>query len=70
VQVYVSNYYYVVLNFQILPTSPHGLRSIPTDGYLEMCFNNMSSIIISIIGSSLIKSYMENAYLTIWVNRI
>jgi hypothetical protein len=34
VQVWVSNYYYVVLNLQILPTSTHGLRSIPTDRYL------------------------------------
>jgi hypothetical protein len=32
VQVWVSNYYHVGLNFQILPTSTHGLRSIPTDG--------------------------------------
>jgi hypothetical protein len=32
VQVWVSNYYHVGLNFQILPTISHGLRSIPTDG--------------------------------------
>jgi hypothetical protein len=63
VQVWVSNYYYVVLNFQMSSTSPHGLRSIPTDRYLEMWFNTKSSIKISIIDLSLIKSYMANAYL-------
>ena len=70
VQVWVSNYYYVVLNFQILPTSSHGLRSIPIDSYLEMWFNHKGSIEISIIELSLIKSYMANAYLTKWVNSI
>jgi hypothetical protein len=65
VQVWVSNYYYVVLNFQISSTSTHGLRSIPTDRYLEMWFNNKGSIKISIMGLSLMKSYMANAYLTI-----
>jgi hypothetical protein len=64
VQVWVSNYYYVVLNFQISSTSLHGLRSIPKDRYLE-CGLNKSSINISIIGLSLIKSYMANAHLTI-----
>jgi hypothetical protein len=38
VHVGVSNYYYVVLYFQIPPTRSHGLRSIPTDRYLEMWF--------------------------------
>jgi hypothetical protein len=65
VQVWVSNYYYVVLNFQIPPTSPHEPRLIPTDRYLEIWFNNKGSIKILIIGLSLIKSYMANAYLTI-----
>jgi hypothetical protein len=65
VQVWVSNYYYVGLNFQILPTSTHGLRLIPTDRYLELWFNNKGSITISIIDLSLTKSYMANAYLTI-----
>jgi hypothetical protein len=64
VQVWVSNYYHVVLNFQILPTSSHGLRSIPTDGICKMWLNNKSSTKISIIDLSLIKSYMANAYLT------
>jgi hypothetical protein len=63
VQVWVSNYYYVVLNFQLSSTSPQELRLIPTDSYLEMCFNNKGSIKISIIDLSLIKSYMANAYL-------
>jgi hypothetical protein len=58
VQVWVSNYYYVVLNFQISSTSPQELRLIPTDSYLEMWFNNKGSIKISIIGLSLIESYM------------
>ena len=65
VQVWVSNYYYIVLNFQIAPTNPHGLRSIPRDRYLEMWFNNKGSIKILIIGLSSIKSYMANAYITI-----
>jgi hypothetical protein len=58
VQVWVSNSYYVVLNFQISSTSPQELRLIPTDRYLEMWFNNKGSIKISIIGLSLIESYM------------
>jgi hypothetical protein len=62
VQVWVSNYYYVGLTFQILPTSTHGLRSTPTDRYLEMWFNNKSSLKISIIDLTLIKSYRAIAY--------
>jgi hypothetical protein len=58
VQVRVSNHYQVVLTFQIPSTSPQELRLILTDRYLEMWFNNKGSIKISIIGLSLIKSYM------------
>jgi hypothetical protein len=65
VQVWVSNYYYVVLYFQISSASPQELRFIPTDGYLEIWFNNKGSIKILIIDLSLIKSYMANAYLNI-----
>jgi hypothetical protein len=65
VQVRVSNHYQVVLTFQIPSTSPHELRFIPTDRYLEMWFNNKGSIKFSIIVLSLIKSYMANAYLNI-----
>jgi hypothetical protein len=65
VQVWVPNYYYVVLNFQIPSTRSHELRLIPTDRYLEMWFNNKGSLKILIIDLSLIKSYMANAYLNI-----
>jgi hypothetical protein len=64
-QVRVSNHYQVVLTFQLPSTSPHELRLIPTDRYLEIWFNNKGSIKISIIDLNLIKSYMANAYLTI-----
>jgi hypothetical protein len=65
VQVRVSNHYQVVLTFQIPSTSPHELRLIPIYRYLEMLFNDKSSIKILIIDLSLIKSYMANAYLNI-----